>query len=196
MNLGYIKKKFVSDPESYIQVVDQLVTMYEKYKADNTTDLGYSLLSEMKVDPVLNFIARILFSKHYSGNIIDLPDETALGILRYLAAVFYSVKGTSEVFYKLSEYFGFEYSGKIVYTQTSLDFKLTAASVSWVRDEGRFFKYFREFLLELLFVGQSSIIDEIGTYGIEAITYRIEDTIEIKLSSNIDLIRHIEINGN
>ena len=191
LNFEYLTLRGLNE----IPIVEMMMKMYRVWREENIEEeksVENELATELKIDPVLRFVYYVLFSK--GGEFLNIPEKTQIGIIKYLTAVFYSVKGTSAVFSKLHEHFGFDYeNNEVVYTPTELDFKLTADSVSWVNDEIKFTDYFTDFLKELLYVGKGEILGEISTYGLDSITLDISDNVYIKTNSNIDLFRHISM---
>ena len=192
----------MSNP-SVIPVVKQMVDMYEKYRSDVYEEEDDSrLLTEFRVDPVLKFVAYVLTNNtnmkwgSEDGSFSDLPEDVQMGILRYITAVFYSVKGSADVFYRLSDFFGFLYTSSPTYTQSKLDFELADKDANgnnilgWVTEETRFIKYFTNFLLELLFVGKGEVLDDSSTFGMDVITMRINDEVYMKASISVDLYRY------
>lgn len=181
-----------------IPVVEMMVKMYKNYVElrDKEEEDPDPLEIEIRVDPVLRFVRYVLINSNPS-DFTSQPEEIQLGIIRYITAAFYSVKGTAAVFSGLTKYLGLEFADSVVYTQQSLDFKLTSESVSWVNEEERFVKHFNDFLFELLFIGKGGILDNIDTYGIDAIEMTISDEVAINTGIHTDLYRyHIAINEN
>ena len=198
LNFDYAKfNKDGSSLYSKIPVVKMMVKMYKEYREENKTTDEDDFKIETRVDPVLRFVKYVLENSNLD-NFNSLPDEeTKLGIIRYITAAFYSFKGTAAVFQGLTKYLGIDFADSVVYTQQSLDFKLDPDSVAWVNEEERFIKQFNDFLYELLFLGRGDILDNTETYGVNAITMEINDTVEIRTSASIDLYRyHIAINNN
>lgn len=175
-----------------VEVVDQMIKMYEEYiKLERTKAEDDDFQLELKIDPVLRFVAYVLVNNPEFSKFSDIDSEAIKErIIRYITAAFYSSKGTGAVFQKMTEYLGLEYEGDVVYTQRTLDFKLVPESVKWVVEEERFVNYFNDFLLELLFVGEGEVLDRIETYGRDTITMEIKDTVQIKTDIGIDLYRY------
>ena len=217
MNFDYIKQ---IRPALYdIPVVKMMVDMYTIHKGMEE-DSDDFLLEELKLDPVLRFVHYVLYNNslaqysdppyEYPEYLIDwqddegnsvsfssLPKEKQEGILRYITAVFYSVKGTAAVFTKLTSLLKFDYvidqeNGiyGVTYTPDKLDFYLRPECVGWISEEEKFINYFTDFLSELLFLGPGTILNDITAFGFEAVTMNINDTVRIKTNSNIDLFRH------
>lgn len=201
----YIKGWWDTDMSSpnVIPVVKQMVDMYEKYRSDIYKEAeDTKLMMEFRVDPVLKFVAYVLTNNtnlkwgESEGSFSDLPEDVQMGILRYITAVFYSVKGSTAVFYKLTDFFGFIYTSPPTYTQKKLDFELADKDgegnniLGWITEETRFINYFTNFLLELLFVGKGEVLDDSATFGMDAITMRINDDVYIRASIDVDLYRY------
>ena len=211
MRFDYI----ISQPHLFsIEIINRMVRMYSKYRyeadeedylsgdSDATRNPGLNAWvydkfnADLDVDPVLRFTDYVV-SKRKETMIPDYSERDTAeiqNIERFIAHTFYLAKGTEEILEKTQSIFGFEYIGDITYTNSSLNFKISGTSLSWVDDEEKFINYFSDFLKELIFINKegSELLENIDTYNLE-FTININETINTNIESGIQAFRILEV---
>ena len=213
MRFDYI----ISQPHLFsIELVQRMVKMYSRYRYEADEEVKYlngedatrnpglnawvydKFSADLDVDPVLRFTDYVV-SKRKDTMIPGYSEEEGKmaeiqNIERFIAHTFYLAKGTEEILEKTKSIFGFEYIGDITYTNSSLNFKISGTSLSWVDDEEKFINYFSDFLKELIFINKegSELLENIDTYNLE-FTININETINTNIESSIQAFRILEV---
>lgn len=150
-----------------IQIVKDMVDMYERYMKQEEEETMYfdpniypgpDYLFDWKNDSVYYFLSTYFFDGYNT--------ETKKAIVDYTAKVFYSMKGTKEIFHYMETLLDLEFYGDWVYNGRELSLRLINLEKNpLIDDESEFFYNLKEFLLTLLFVSPDAI--DIGPHRIE-----------------------------
>lgn len=152
-------------------IFEDLCKMVLKYEESYVSPVSSfdDYQSYMKIDPVLRFISFCITRKD------DQSEEEYLAILEYLTRLFYSIRGTQDVFTYITRYLGIEFEGEPVYTTKLISFSIKN-SQEWY-DASLFNEYLISFLNNLLYY-------ENLKYNID-LSLRITDTLEFSVGTGV-----------
>ena len=212
MKFDYI----INQPHLFnIELVQRMIKMYSRYRYEADEEVKYlngedaisspglnswvydKFKADLDIDPVLRFTDYVVSNRKDAmipGYSTERSEEEIQNIERFIAHTFYLAKGTGDILGKTHDIFGFEYIGDITYTNSSLNFKISGSSLSWVSDEEKFINYFSDFLKELIFINKEGqdLLENIDTYNLE-FTIDINEVIDTNIESNLQAFRILEV---
>ncbi len=164
MKFNYIK---YSPTLSDIKIVKDMVRMYEAYRKSIYFDTSIypdeDYLFYWKTDPVYYLLSTYFFydtkpEYDLDYNEIKTAAEVKRDLVNYAARVFYSVKGTKEVFTQMESLLGLKFYNGWRYDGKELFFRLIELdNIKTINDESEFFYNLSEFLQSLLFIHPNKI---------------------------------------
>lgn len=160
------------------QLSDMIRSYSELYGNQDTLDSFDYYYTHYSSDSVKKFIETCLSKDDFE----DL--EYYEGVVSYLTKLFYSVKGTSEVFRLMSEHLGVKFLGEISYTINSIDFELAEVTTG---DISVYIKTMTDFLSSLMYYGDLAV-------DIEVVNLKISEEISNYMSVGIQRYQEYTVN--
>ena len=140
-------KIYIPEHLRNVEIIDQLyrmIELYEKeYSSKNIIQSSFDdYYTYFGSDPVKNFL-RLCISKS------DLQEDQDYNeVINYLSKLFYSVKGTIQVFNYMLQYLPLEFDGEIIYDSKEITINFKKLSVE---NENLFYNLLRKFLDALIY---------------------------------------------
>lgn len=140
-------KIYIPDHLRNIGIIDQLSRMIEEYELTYSSESlvqgsfdDYNIYSGS--DPVKNFL-RLCISKP------SIPEDQDYNeVINYLSKLFYSVKGTVQVFNYMLQYLPLRFDGEIIYDSKEITINFKDLSVE---NETLFYNLLKKFLDALIY---------------------------------------------
>ena len=162
-----------------IEVVEKMCELIEAYSnssySDNTLDSFNNYYYYLNTDPVVKFLHFCILRSEWEENQDPDNSQNYDSAISYIARLFYSVKGTYQVFDYMEKYLGLHITD-IVYTVKILSFTIPEITLSDV-DEKVWYDSLLDFLNTLLYFDTLRI-------KIELINLHISNTLRNYIGAN------------
>lgn len=129
-----------------VEIIDQLYRMIDSYESEYSSEVVQNSFDDYYIyygsDPVKNFL-KLCIPK---SNIPE--DQDYDEVINYLSRLFYSVKGTIQVFNYMIQYLPLSFDGEIIYDSKEITINFKNLSVE---NESLFYDLLRKFLDALIY---------------------------------------------
>lgn len=172
-------KIYIPEHLRKLEVIDQMAKVIEEYQSQYVQEEQPfdSYQDSLSIDPVKKFLVLCIKPED-----ID-PGESYRDVIRYLAKLFYSVKGTVKVIQLFREKLGLKIKGDIVYNVRYLSIHIEEVVIT----NGTSFKSaLKDFFDALLYFGELKL-------KIDKIIYNIEGNLVSKISPGLVKYEHNEV---
>lgn len=157
--------------------VSRMIETYNKEYSNFQVDSFSDYYEYYSLNTVKKFIMLCL-------NNLDIPKNNNLeDIINYLIKLFYSVKGSPQVFSFMKKFLGIKFKGDVSYTINSIKFEIEEFSTN---DLQFFIDSLKDFLSVLLFYGDLRS-------DIKIINLNLQDNIKLSMAVNIQKYREYDV---